>query len=182
MSLRDADEVLRLCERQRERMVMNWRENGRFEVGGASSAALLIITRLGDEKLSEPRAFPCEPPEDLVALIPPEHYTEALSRVMRIMGEKCGAIGLVLCAEAWMARVDAKSVAEADSLRSEMPRSLEHQPGRIEALLMFLDHVATGTRLWTAEITRNPTKLGPWKQAPADGFGGRFKGIIQTGS
>jgi hypothetical protein len=48
--------------------------------------------------------------------------------------------------------------------------------------MMFMEHVAAGTHMWTAEITRKPTKLGPWKKAPADGFAGRFKGIVGSAS
>lgn len=187
-NLRDATEVLRACERQREKMVLNWRENGRFEHCGVSCAALLIVTRgPSGEPLAEPEAVPCDPPAWFVAVCPPERYTEMLANCMRVAGKQWGAIGLVLCSESWMVKMEGPpgkdmTVDEAVRQRAELPCSLEHAPGRMEALTFFLDHVATGTRMWTAEITRNPTKLHPWKQAPADGFAGRFKDVLVTGT
>lgn len=182
-NLRDAAEVLRLCEGQRAKMVDNWRENGRFEMGGLSSAYLLIITELLGEKLPMPMALPAPASAASLAHIPPEHHTEAISQALRSMARRCGAIGVVMCAEMWLVETTgARSVEEAERLRAEMPRSLEHAPGRKEGLMMLLDHVATGPRMWTATIERNPTKLGPWKRADGDGYAGRFAGIIQSGS
>lgn len=188
MSLRDPVEVLRCCERQRELMVQNWRENGRFMHNGVSSAALLIVTRGPDgEALAEPEGVPCDPPSWFVALTPPERYTHHLSEVLRRAASAWGAIGLILCSEQWMVRIEPKpgedmTPEKAARIRAEMPASLEHAPGRGEYLSLLLCHVALGTRMWTAEITRNPTKLGPWRQQEPGGFGGRFATILETGS
>lgn len=189
MTLRDAAEVLRCCEQQRERMVQNWRENGRFVYNGVSTAALLIVTKDPDDlsPLATPISIPCDPPAELIPLIAPERYTEFLSGALRKASERWGGIGLIVCAEAWMVKMQGPpgkdmTIDEAVRQRAELPKSLADAPGRIESLFMFLEHVATGARMWSAEITRAPTKLHPWHQAPLGGLAGRFQGIVGSAS
>lgn len=188
-TLLDPTEMLRCCELQRERMVERWREKGRFEHNGVATAALLIATKDpdGGRRLEAPIAIPCDPPRDLLPLIDPASYTELLAGALRACSEKWGGIGLIICAEAWMVKMvgppgKPMTPDEAVRQRAELPKSLGDAPGRIEAMVMFMEHVAAGTHMWMAEITRKPTKLGPWKKAPADGFAGRFKGIVGSAS
>lgn len=49
-----------------------------------------------------------------------------------------------------------------------------NDPNRTECILLSLFCLGEPTKVWTAEITRNPTTLGPWKEMDAVGLTGRF--------
>lgn len=183
--------VLRFCELRRAEMVGCFERLGRFESNGFSFEGYLFAAHElvvpGDRadlsgwktgpRLSSVTARVCRMPEELHGLIPAEHETILFSRTLREMGKLTRAIGSVVMTEMWHATVDANE-RTLDEARSELPDRLENYDGRKEALFMQLEHTAVGRQIWTAEIRRNPTRLGPWLESQPDDATGRMVDLV----
>jgi hypothetical protein len=161
--------VLRFCELRRAEMVGCFERLGRFEMNGYSFGGYVFATHDVNSdgwktgaKLDRVNAELCRMPKALIDQIPPGRQTEVFAHVMREFTKLTRAIGTVVMTEMWHVTMPGKPGKSAEEVRDELPDSLEHAPGRCEALYLQLEHGATGRRVWVAEIKRNPTRIEPW--------------------
>lgn len=91
------------------------------------------------------------------------------------------AIGVLMVMEIWLLQVEkAEDPARFEQLRSgNRPRNLEHEPGRTEAVVLSLEHLAfeSGTHFWIADIERKAGAagiLGEFKYVKPERATGRF--------
>lgn len=194
--------MLRFCESKRAEMARCFERVGRFEENGQSFCAYLIATHemvkpknprnVNDwatgARLSAPKAVLCSMPKgplvDLLSEVDPNGLKDAYAEALRIQGKLQRAIGYVFMTEMWMVQTSAPKDhpdprAAAYEERKKLPESLEFAPGRGEALMLTLEHQAAGQAMWTAEITRNPTRLHEWEKKDYQASEGRFVDITQ---
>src|SRR5690349_5257961 len=178
LNLETREGVLRFCERQRDEMEKVWHRHGRFVSNDhysfeAYSFATHDIELNPDAKsiddairtgepFGEVRAMRCRLPPLVRLMFPGESNTEQFSLFLRLYAKAGRAIGTVILCEVWMVEI------EGEQRREELPQSLEHAPGRMEALCLQLEHKATGRIWWHAKIGRDPRRLYSWKQRDMD--------------
>jgi hypothetical protein len=111
------------------------------------------------DPLPQPRAQLCRLPRWVGLVLAAEDQTLFFGHVVRVLNEKSRAIGSVVMGEMWMARPAHVPGETAEQARAKLPRSLEDYDGRTEGLFLRLEHKATGSRMWTKAIHRNPDRL-----------------------
>jgi hypothetical protein len=174
----ERDDALRFCSEQRSEMERNWAKNGQFIYQGQSFCAWVFATHEpgGPEtwtpeewgvgpKMERPRTILVTLPK--FAMRPDLRNTDIFGYMLRKFAKATVASGVLVCAESWIKEYRGEGMSEVDvrRLRAEDPASLEHAPGRQEALFMSLEHRAVGRRAWRSIIQRNPSRLLPWEQA-----------------
>ena len=174
--------ALAFCEEKRREMEAVFGDLGRFEMNGYSFGAYVLATHevVLPERLPPPtprtledvlagwktgaplpaaRAELCRLPEFVRLVIPEDQHTAFFGRAVRALSEKSRAVGTVVMGEMWMARPDHVPGETAEQARARLPASLEDYDGRTEGLFVRLEHKATGSRMWTKAIHRNPDRL-----------------------
>jgi hypothetical protein len=166
--------VLRFCELRRAEMVGCFERLGRFESNRFAFCGYVFATHAvkvppdpGDldgwttgAKLGRITAERVRMPSVLHGLIPPEKETLLFSMATRQFAKLSRSVGSLVMSEMW--HVQTTSIGE----RQAMPERLADYtgPGRREVLQVQVEHVATGRRVWQAEIRRDPTRLDPWRE------------------
>lgn len=168
-----------------DEMAACFRRLGRFESNGHSFNAFVFATcePLADgrpgRKLDVCRALEFRPAPLALALVPPRMHTKIFGEALRAYAKASRAIGILVMTEMWMVHQEGEPGVPIEEMRKRLPRSLEDAPQRREQLVCWLEHAATGHRLWRSEILREPTRLDPWEekadQAP---HGGRLIGLV----
>ncbi len=119
-------------------------------------------------------AYPVERPLFIPAAIAHrlgrDEHAACLAMIARDMAKFCEACGFLLMMDAWFLYREAS--------RAELPLQgqVKDQLDRREGVFVLLEHEKAGRRVWTAEISRDPLRLGDWLELPP--HEGRFKGII----
>jgi hypothetical protein len=181
--------VLRFCENRRAEMVGCFDRLGQFESpSGFSFMGYAFATRRSTHvfqpkmrtgpKLAKVEAVPMQIPKALQDIVPARQQTELFSRVVREFARATRAIGVVTMAEAWLVEAEGKQGQSVEEVRAQMPESLGDVPGRMEALLMMLEHSAAGRRVWKAAILDGPRRVGPWMEQDWDDAEGRLVGMV----
>lgn len=188
--------VLRFCESKRAEMVRCFERVGQFEENGQSFFAYLFAThevdtrgaRSPDEwktgaKMAKTTAVACRMPDSplikLLSATDPNRVKDIYSYVLRAQGKLQKAIGYVFMTEMWFMQMEGATPENVKRERASMPASLEHQPGRSEALFLSVEHQALGRRMWFAEILREPTRLLEWADRTPDDAEGRFVDLTE---
>lgn len=187
--------ALNYAERARSSMSDEWRKHGRFERNGHAYGAELFATHAVDtsgtpgqwkpgEKLPRCAAAPCNLPKWLHLPTFAGHTItrDLMAETVTRYAKACKAIGVLFLSEMWFIHVegDGMTPEKAAEARKGMTESLEHEPGRKEALFMSLEHSALPTRRqWRAEILRNPNRLEPWVDFGMRESQGRFVDLVE---
>lgn len=154
--------------------------------GYHSTMAFVMVSR-------SPETF--EPLDEIgIAITAPEKgFTDqaskdAFSDALRDIIVRCEAVGVVFVSEIWMARAEKDEIEKVQ--RFSRQGSLEHYPGRTEALYVSLEHSQRGhATAFHAEITRPNGKDGPpvvadWREWEGNGKGstvsGRFANLLKV--
>lgn len=201
--------VLAFAEKRRAEMVRTWERLRRFEINGFSYGAVLFIThtppspremqqvalQLGQgaivhmkpgPKLDRVEAMPVNLPNWLHGMPGSDtmeghtRQRELFSRAVMGFGKMTKAIGCMFMCEMWaleLPKVEGKTVQEQ---RDEFPADMSEAHGRVEELLMTLEHSAlAGHRpMWRARISRNPDRLAPWSLSEPEDAQGRMVGLV----
>lgn len=174
MDLSTKADVLRFCELRRKEMVGCFERLGRFESpNGYSFMGYCFATheakgiferklRTGP-KLPAVEAVPLQIPRALMDVVPARQQTELFSRTVREFTRATKALGTLTMVEAWVAHAESKG-RPWEEARKELPDSLADYEGRKEALIMWLEHSATGRMVWIADIDREPTRVLDWRE------------------
>ncbi len=132
--------------------------------------AFLFATR--DPKTSEgTKAIVCVIPEKFGV-----EDKDGYSKYIHKAAEATRSVGLILVTEMWMLK-DAKGEDEVEKWRGR----LHEHPDRVEAIMFSTEHARYGSKLWMAEITRDPEgkpTLSAWALSPAKQSRGRFVGLL----
>lgn len=176
--------VLRFCELRRAEMVGCFRELGRFESNRFSFCGYVFATHAikvppdpadldgwkTGAKLPRVAAERVRMPAALHGVIPEAQETALFSVATRQFAKLSRAVGALVMSEMW------SLATESREERGRFPERLQDYEGpeRRENLYMNLEHAATGRRTWYAEITREPTRLGPWVERPSSDAEGRL--------
>jgi len=200
--------ALEFAESKRREMERCFEVHGRFEMNGYSFGAYVFTTheviapmqmpppnRPIEEtlarwktgaRLPQPKAELCRLPEWVRLFVRADQHTAFFGSVLRALNEKSRAIGTVVMGKSWLAMPEHVPGETAEQARAKLPASLEDYEGRREGLFLRLEHkLAAGGRMWTNEITRNPTSLGEWKLFDEAGDGsceGRLVDLIPRGN
>lgn len=162
--------VLRFCELRRAEMVSCFEQLGRYERNGFSFDGFVFATfepiifdgglRSG-KKLPAVEACHTVLPAAALTVLDPSEHTLVFGRMVSAFAKCAHAVGTLIMSEAWLA--------------DEPPEDREYgwvgkAPSRREALFMRLEHKAVGAISWVAFISREPTRVEPWR-ASAPGTG-----------
>jgi hypothetical protein len=174
LDLSTAAGALALAERRRAEMVRCFERLGRFESNGNSFGALALLTHEvriphGPRNLDgwgtgkrrpEVAAVPFDLPCELASVVPAHMQSKLFAAGLRDLCKHGRAVGVLIMSEQWHGR------ASSTEERRARPARIEDWDDRREALIMRLEHRATGGRTWRAWIERGPTRLGPWHDYP----------------
>lgn len=194
MNLAEETDVLAFCEQKRAEMAESFIRHGRYEVNGFSFSGYVFSTRrppLPEENRGEPdpsrwkpgpkldavTAGVIEAPAFCSVILPPEHHSRLFRHLCDEMVRATEAVGVLMMTEMWQLEREPKPGETLDNVRGP-EGSWENVPGRKEVLYVSLDHRATGYRVWTAEIRRDPTRLEPWVEKPFAKSKGKLVGVM----
>ena len=197
--------ALSYAERKRAEMVACWHEKGQFEMNGFSYGAWVLGThevinsktgKLADwktgPKLPRAAAMMCKLPKEFHEM--PGSKTmrghtmqrEMFSQALKAMAKLTRAVGVIFCAEAWVAEpplsrdaTEDQAHDQAQAWRDTQPDDMSEIPGRMEALFIQLEHQAAGRLMWRAMISRDPDRVGAWEEGPQSGDArGRMTNLV----
>jgi hypothetical protein len=194
--------VLRFCERQRQEMERVFTRRGRFEskTGHAFTGFAFIRnaiegpwTQGTNGRPSLRRGPELEYVQSAMLNLPPRsmwppwmngnNQTGVFADVIEAFSRAGRAIGVLIMSETWINQ--ATSDEEFAQMREREYGWVAKSADRQEALYMSLEHVMFGCVTWLALITREPTRLHPWKQSPIRPGGdneGRLTNLVEWSS
>lgn len=182
--------ALRFCELRRAEMARVFEKKGTFAPNGFSLTGYVFLTHevkppADPWDLSAWRTGPKLPAVHVERIeVPPaaarlmhdngrdDLAAPMLGQTMRHYCKLGRAVGAVIMTEEWTGKTSSFEEREA------RPKRIEDWDDRAEALCMRLEHIRCGRRLWRADITRNPTRLGPWRPLAAVVIGGRIGDLM----
>ncbi|MEY4545372.1 MAG: hypothetical protein RL685_1567 [Pseudomonadota bacterium] len=170
--------VLDFARARRQEMANCFRRLGRFDSNGYSFEAYVFATHAlrtpsdpGDlsawrtgKKLDRVAPLMCRMPREAHLFVGPADATALMGQAIRHYARLTRAVGVLFMTEMWRVHQEKRESQTSEQARAELPRNLEHAPGRTEELAMWVEHSATGHRYWHADIKREPTRLEQWQE------------------